>query len=105
MKILQKIYWLFYRMAPRGRRAYKLKNGLDGLLASQERKTKAKLKVVRAASGQLKRKKILAFGKGKSVTKPRMSDHQIVKSVGNQHKEELAARGIRLTNKGKFKNV
>ena len=102
---MNRIGWFFYRFTPRGRDAWKLKKGLEGLKHQKALRTVTKIKVVHSANEMLKSKKILAFHKGKSIFKPKKSDHEVRESVKSAHREELDQRGIEITKSGKFRNA
>lgn len=102
---LNQLGWFFYRLTPKGKRAWKFKKGFDGLLESNRLKTQAKANVISTAIKNMKKKKLIAFHKGKSISKPKQSDYQIKESVKQEHKEELSTVGIKITKKGKFRNA
>lgn len=105
MTTLQKLYWFFYRLTPQGKKAWLFKRGFDGFIASAQEKRETKKKVYSSAAKKMKPKKILAFHKGQSVSKSKKSTHQVIKSVENEHGQELQERGLRITKKGTFKNA
>lgn len=74
-------------------------------MESNRLKTTTKANVISSAFDIMKRKKIIAFNKGKSIAKPKKSDYQIKEAVKVQHKDELSAMGLKITKKGKFKNA
>lgn len=103
--ILKTLFWAVYRITPKGKKAWKFKKGFEGLMESKRSKDDVKLNVVHTAYKNMKKKKILAFKKGQSVSKAKSSDHQIRESAKAQHKEELKERGIKISKKGKFQNA
>lgn len=105
MKFLNIIYWLLYRIFPSGRRAYKLKKGLEGMQKSRAKRRAARMKVVHSAGEQLKPKKILGFFKGGSVAKSKKSDHQVIEQAKRENKELLNNHGLKITKEGRIKNA
>ena len=99
------IYWFIYKLTPKGRKAWILKKGLEGIRVSNRKKTMAKLNVIDSANEVLKKKKIITFLKGKSVTKSKASDHQVIDAVSKKHDEELKENHIKINRKGKFQNA
>lgn len=99
------IYWFFNRLTPRGKKAWILKKGLEGIRVSNRKKTLAKLKVIDSANEVLKKKKIITFFKGKSITKSKASDHQVIDSVSKKHDEDLKENHLKISRKGKFQNA
>ena len=105
MNILSKIYWAVYRLFPKGKKEWILKQGFEGLKKSNMARRSTKLKVIHSANKLVKPKKILGFGKNGSVLKSKKSNHQIIEGVKHEHSEELKDRGIKITKKGKIKNA
>ena len=101
---INQLGWFFYRLTPKGKKAYTFKKGLEGLREGNALRTKTKANVITSAYKKLKQKKLLAFHKGQSISKAKKTDHQVIKAVSVEHKEELKERGIRILNNGKFKN-
>ena len=101
---INQLGWFFYRLTPKGKKAYTFKKGLEGLRESNALRTKTKANVITSAFKKLKQKKILAFHKGNSISKSKKTDHQVIKAVSVEHAEELRERGLKISYNGKFKN-
>lgn len=105
LKYAKALYWAIYRLTPRGRRAWTFKKGYEGLLQSNSLRTQTKLRVIHSAGTVLKPKKIISFFGGRSISKSKVSNHQVKEVVKHRHAEELKERGIKITKKGRFKNA
>lgn len=105
MNILKRAFWALYRLFPRGRREWILKQGFEGLKKSSISRRETKLKVIHSANKMIKSKKILGFGKNGSVVKSKKTDHEIIEGVKHRHSDELQERGIKITKSGKLKNA
>lgn len=105
MSLLNDFIWWIYKLTPRGRSAWILKKGLQGLQARAKEKRNAKLKVIYSANRLIKQKKLLGFANNKNISKSKKSDHQVIEQVKAKHKEDLVGPGLKITKKGKFKNA
>jgi len=105
IKFLSDIYWFFYKMTPKGKKAFILNQGFAGILESKKTQNITKFNAIKSAKKLLKPRKIIAFHKGKSITKSKKTNHQVIDQVAKKHKNELTQRGLTITNKGKFKHA
>lgn len=105
LKILNTIKWFFIRLTPNGRKSYILYKAFDGIQMSQRKGLITRVNVIDSAKELLKQKKILAFNKGKSISKPKTSDHKLIENVSHKHDKELKAQGLKITKKGKIKHA
>lgn len=103
--ILNAIYWFFYKLTPKGKKAYILEQGYKGILKSKQDQNITKFGIIGFANKLLKPKKIITFHKGKSITKAKKSNHQVIDSARKTNKDELKQRGLKITNSGKFKHA
>lgn len=99
------IYWYFYKLTPKGKRAYILKQGFAGFEKAKKEQNITKWGIIGQANKLLKPKKILAFHKGKSISKPQKSNHQVINQVAKKNKEALNQNHLEITKNGKFKPV
>lgn len=103
--LINRLIWAIYKLSPQGKKAWKLKKGLEGMKKSRLLRNVAKMNVVHSANKELEEKKILAFHKGESIVKAKKSNHQVREAVAHKHAGELQERGIKITKTGKFKNA
>jgi poly(A) polymerase Pap1 len=99
------IYWFFKKLTKKGREDYILYQGFAGIQESKKKGLVTKLNVIDSAKKLLKPKKILAFKKGRSITKSKKSNHQLIDQVTHKQKDELNDRGLKITSSGKFKHA
>lgn len=100
-----RIYWAIYKLTPKGKRAHTLKQGFEGFREFRKETLDTKLKVVHSAGKLMKQKKILAFHKKESISKPKKSNHQVIETVKHQHQQDLNGHHLSLTKKGTFKRA
>ncbi|MFI1770990.1 hypothetical protein [Thalassobellus citreus] len=105
MKLLNKIYWFFYKLTKKGKREYTLRQGLKNFEQRNKEANVIKWGIINSASKKLKLKKIITFHKGKSISKSKKTNHQVIEASKKENKEVLAERGLKITNKGKFKSA
>lgn len=98
-------FWFFYKLTPKGKEEYILRQGFKGLQVSKAKGNLTKIKVIGDANNLIKPRKILAFHKGKSITKSKKSNHQVIDQVSKKHQPELKERGIKISKKGKFQHA
>ena len=103
--IWTQIYWFFKRLTPNGRKDYVIIQAFYGIQESKRKGNFTKLKVIETANKLLKPKKIITFHKGKSITKPKKSDHQVIEQSSKKHSEDLNQNNLKITKKGKFKHA
>ncbi|WP_422105589.1 hypothetical protein [Winogradskyella sp.] len=99
------IYWFFRKLTKKGKEDYIMQKAFAGIQESKRKGLITKYNVISSAKKLLKPKKIIAFNKGESITKPKKSDHQLIKQVSHQHKEDLSQNNLKITKKGKFTNA
>lgn len=99
------IYWSIYKLFPRGKQAYILKQGLAGFKQSKIEANKTKLNIIQSANKTLKQNKILLFFKGKSIVKPKKSNFQVIHNAKKVHAEDLEKAKLKINQKGKFVNA
>ncbi|TXE18629.1 hypothetical protein ES692_06180 [Psychroserpens burtonensis] len=104
-RLFNAIYWHLYKLTPKGKRAYTLKQGLAGLQQSKAEGNITKMYVIGYANKLLKPKKILAFNKGKSIAKSKKTSHEVINASKEFNRDVLKHRGIKITKAGKFKNA
>lgn len=102
---LNNLFWFFYKLTPKGKTEFTLRQGFKGLQDHNRKTNLTKLNVVHSANKILKNKKILAFHKGNSITKSKKSNHQVIQSVKHQHQSELNKQSIKINKNGKFKTA
>ena len=105
IKLFSNIYWFFKRFTKNGRQDYILHKAFKGIQVSKRNGLLTRLNIIDSAKKLLQPKKIINFHKGKSITKSKTSNHKLVKTVTEKHKDELKERGLKITNKGKFKHA
>lgn len=103
--IINAIYWFFYKLTPKGKKAFILKEGFKGLQKSKLEGNLTKFSIIGSANKLLKTKKILAFHKGSSIAKPKKSNHQVIETVKHKHADDLKEKHLKITKKGKFVNA
>jgi hypothetical protein len=99
------IYWSLYRLTAKGKRAFILKQGLQGLLQSKAEGNLTKINIIDFAKKLLKPKKIIAFHKGKSINKSKKTNYEVIKASKEVNKDVLKQRSLTITKAGKFKNA
>jgi len=104
-QLLNNIYWFLYKLTPKGKRAYILKQGFAGFKQSNAETNITKLGIIANANKLLKTKKILAFNNGESISKSKKSDFEVIKNVSINSAEELSQKGLKITKQGKFVKV
>lgn len=105
LNFFNSIYWFFYKLTPAGKRAYVLSQGFKGIMESNTKNNITKLGVIGTAKKLLKPQKLVAFHKGKSITKSKKTNHQVLHASSKIHKDELTERGLKITRKGNFKHA
>ena len=102
IKYLKQLFYYFYHMTPKGKK--KQMQGFASNFMAEENTldTITKLEVVHTATKVMKQKKLLNFHKGKSITKPKSSNHKIKKVATGKHARQLKNRGIIVNEKGEF---
>ncbi|MFC0605891.1 hypothetical protein [Winogradskyella pulchriflava] len=105
LQLINTIYWFFKRLTPNGRKDYIIAKAFSGIQQSKRNGNITKLKVIDTANKLLKPKKIITFHKGKSITKPKKSNHQVIKQASEKHSEDLKQQNLKVTKKGKFKHA
>lgn len=99
------IYWFFYRLTPRGKKAYMFHQAFVGIQESKRQGNRTKWDVIGSATKLFKTKRIITFHKGKSITKPKKSNHEVIETVKHQNADQLKDHNIKITKTGKFKTV
>lgn len=105
LKQLNNIFWFFYKLTPKGKRHYILKQGFAGFEKAKQSQNLTKWNVIGQANKLFKPKKILTFHKGKSIAKTKKSNFEVITQVKNTNKTQLQQNHLNINNKGKFVNV
>lgn len=99
------IFWFFYKKTKRGKRDYLFRSALEGFDQRKKESSILKLNIMKSASKKMKPKKIIAFIKGSSVSKSRVSNHGVIHSVKSEHKQLLKENSLKINKSGKFKSA
>ncbi|WP_044403407.1 hypothetical protein [Lacinutrix sp. Hel_I_90] len=100
-KFFKFIYWVLYTQTPKGKKENIMDTAFQNISASNS----AKFSVIGTANKLLRSKKILAFHKGKSISKSKRSNYEVIKQSKTKHDAELDNVGVKLSKSGKFQNA
>lgn len=104
-KLLNAIFWFFYKLTPKGKKEYILRQGFKGIQQNKLEDNFLKAEAIGSANKLLKPKSIIAFNKGKSITKNKKSNTEVISQVKDKHSSQLQERGLKITKQGKFKHA
>lgn len=103
--IANAIYWAIYKLSKKGKQAYMFKQAAVSMQQKHNNRTVAKMAVVANSQKHAKLKKIVTFQNGRSVTKSKKSNHQIIEASRQENAQLLSENGLRITDSGKIKNA